>query len=62
MIHPDLHLSADAIQRIDAASVQTRAIAEVLGQFVEQLEEAGFSQDGAERLADTLMVAMVTDG
>jgi len=62
MIHPDLQLSPEAVQRLDAASVQTRAIAEVLGQFVDQLLDAGFTQDGAEHLADTLMITMISDG
>jgi hypothetical protein len=58
-LHPDLKPSAEWVQKLEAAGMATRPIAEVLGQFVNQLIEQGFTEDGAERLADTLMIAML---
>ena len=53
-LYDDEHL-----ERMVHAGVATRHLAEVLGQFVNQLLDEGFTQEGAEHLADSMLVAMI---
>ncbi len=59
MNHPDLHRSVEYLTRLEEASVATRQVAEMLGQFRVQLLEAGFDVEGAERLTDTMLDAVL---
>lgn len=47
-----------SVHRLEQAGAATRQVAEVLAQFVRQLTEEGFTQKGAEHLADTLLVVL----
>ena len=60
-MHPDLKPSVEHIQRLDKAGLATRPIAEVLGQFNDQLINEGFSEDNAVLLVNTLMIAILPE-
>ncbi len=49
---------AHHVHRLEQTGAATRQIAEVLAQFKAQLIEEGFTQKGAEHLADTLLVVL----
>ncbi len=46
------------VHRLEQTGAATRQIAEVLAQFKSQLVEEGFSEEGAESLADTMLVVL----
>lgn len=58
MIHPDLQPSAEYVHDMEQLSGTTRRLADGLGQFLEQLLDVGFTQEGAEHLCDTMLIAM----
>ena len=49
----------DHLDRLVHAGVATRRLAEMLAQFRSQLLEEGFTPEGAERLSETLMGALI---
>ena len=57
MTDPEIY--DDDLDRMVHAGVATRHLAEVLGQFVEQLVENGIGRKMAERMAESLMVGMI---
>ena len=59
MNHPDLQESAAYLARQDQADAATKRLAEMLAKFVGQLTDEGFTQEGAEHLADTMLIAMI---
>ena len=61
MTHPDLKPSAEHILKLEAAGMATRPIAEVLGQFRNQLIEEGFPDEDAGLLVNTLMIALLPE-
>jgi len=46
------------VHRLEQTGAATRQIAEVLAQFKSQLVEEGFTEEGAESLADTMLVVL----
>ena len=61
MTHPDLKPSVEWVQQLEAAGMATRPIAEVLGQFRNQLIEEGFPDEDAGLLVNTLMIAILPE-
>ena len=61
MNHPDLKLSVEHIQKLEAAGMATRPMAEVLGQFRNQLLDEGFLDEDAVLLVNTLFIAILPD-
>ena len=61
MIHPDLKPSVEWVQRLEAAGMATRPMAEVLGQFRTQLVENGFPEEDAGLLVNTLFIAILPE-
>ena len=49
----------DHLDRLVHAGAATRRLAEMLSQFRSQLIEEGFTDEGAERLSDSLMGALI---
>ena len=61
MNHPDLKLSVEHIQKLEAAGMATRPMAEVLGQFRNQLLDEGFPDEDAVLLVNTLFIAILPE-
>ena len=60
-MHPELKPSVEWVQRLEAAGMATRPIAEVLGQFRKQLLENDFPDEDAGLLVNTLFIALLPE-
>ena len=49
-------LDAGRVHKLEQVGAQTRHVAEVLAQFRTQLIEEGFTEEGAEVLANTMIL------
>ena len=49
-------LDAVRVHKLEQVGAQTRHVAEVLAQFRTQLIEEGFTEEGAEALANTMIL------
>lgn len=52
-------LDAVRVHKLEQVGAETRHVAEVLAQFRAQLIEEGFTPEGAEQLANTMVLAFV---
>ncbi len=52
-------LEAGHLHKLEQVGAETRLVAEVLAQFRTQLIEEGFTPEGAEQLANTMVLAFV---
>ena len=60
-MHPELKPSVEWVQKLEAAGMATRPIAEVLGQFRKQLLENDFPDEDAGLLVNTLFIALLPE-